>query len=82
MSPDGALRSAALASVRPVVAYPKVAHEWFAESAWAVQGPLDMVAFHGTIYDPSCGGGTIPKVVADAATTPQGRTSSIAASAR
>lgn len=63
MMPDDAPRtSSLLPTVRPSKPYPKVANDWFVEPDWAVHGLFDMVEFQGPIWDPACGGGTIPRV--------------------
>jgi hypothetical protein len=40
--------------------YQRVLHDYYREPARAVDALLDFEAFTGSVYDPFCGGGTIP----------------------
>lgn len=41
--------------------YDRAAHDWYREPKEAIDMLLDVESFHGTIHDPACGSGTIPK---------------------
>lgn len=41
--------------------YEKVEHEWYVEPQVAVRALIKAERFFGNIWDPSCGGGTIPE---------------------
>ena len=40
--------------------YERAANDWYREPAWLVDALLEHELFVGTIWDPACGGGTIP----------------------
>lgn len=40
--------------------YARNSHDWYVESASAVDALLDVETFDGTVWDPACGGGNIP----------------------
>src|ERR1700748_1891477 len=40
--------------------YARVAHDYYREPGWAVDVLLDAEPFLGAVFDPFCGGGTIP----------------------
>ena len=41
--------------------YEQDEHDFYIEPSWCVDALLDHVTFHGAIYDPACGVGTIPE---------------------
>ena len=43
--------------------YDRVASDWYVEPAWTVNALLDVESFTGKSWDPSCGGGNIPRVM-------------------
>lgn len=43
--------------------YARVTNDFYCEPAWVVEGLLDRERFPGLSWDPSCGGGTIPKAM-------------------
>lgn len=45
--------------------YDRAASDWYVEPAWIVGALLDVERFDGLCWDPSCGGGTIPKTLAE-----------------
>jgi hypothetical protein len=45
--------------------YAKAEHQWYVEPRWCVEALAEAVDFRGhTVWDPCCGGGTIPDVFA------------------
>ena len=40
--------------------YARIEHDYYREPAWAVDALLDAEPFLGAVFDPFCGGGTIP----------------------
>ena len=59
-------RAQALRITKPYTSYPghsgykRVQHDYCREPKWAVDQLLQVETFTGSIYDPCCGGGTIP----------------------
>lgn len=46
--------------------YARAEHQWYVEPRWCVEQLADAIDFDGsTIWDPCCGGGTIPRVFHD-----------------
>ncbi len=45
--------------------YERVEADWYVEPRWLVDALLDVEPFEGVTWDPACGGGTIPRAVAD-----------------
>lgn len=43
--------------------YDRAISDWYIEPSWIVEALLDKEPFDGTILDPCCGGGNIPRVV-------------------
>lgn len=43
--------------------YDRVVADWYCEPAWCVEAMLDVEEFVGRSWDPSCGGGNIPKTM-------------------
>ena len=39
------------------------ANDWYVEPEWAVRGLLDVQRFSGSVWDPACGKGTIPRTL-------------------
>jgi hypothetical protein len=43
--------------------YDRVVSDWYVEPRWCVDALLDVERFAGASWDPSCGGGTIPRAM-------------------
>lgn len=43
--------------------YDRVANDWYVEPRWLVDALLDVEPLSGVSWDPSCGGGNIPKAL-------------------
>lgn len=50
-------------SARVAAPREREANDWYVEPEWAVRGLLDVQRFSGTIWDPACGKGTIPRTL-------------------
>ena len=44
--------------------YERAEEDWYVEPSWCVEALADYTDIRGTIWDPACGSGTIPKVFA------------------
>ena len=43
--------------------YERVTHDWYVEPKWSINALMDVECFEGISWDPSCGGGNIPKAM-------------------
>lgn len=51
-----------MSRTREVTDYDRDADDWYVEPRWTVEALLDAEPFVGSVWDPACGGGTIPDV--------------------